>query len=146
MSSELFRIDEHVVDASHIRGFPRATSTTQEEVLQLSVKHYTPLDNTNPSPGDLTIVAAHANGFPKVQKHFTVPFMPIDTPPLSNHLSICPLQMAPHKIGHVDRISLMATFYVTWPEKVQMIVLRNVVTDYQVGALRAALGRAFEAI
>jgi hypothetical protein len=67
MSSELFRIDEHIVDASHIRGFPRSTSTTQEEVLQLSVKQYTPLDNTNPKPGDLTIIAAHANGFPKVK-------------------------------------------------------------------------------
>ncbi|KAF2018942.1 alpha/beta-hydrolase [Aaosphaeria arxii CBS 175.79] len=65
MSSEFFRIDEHVIDASHIRGFPRSTSTTQEEVLQLAVKQYTPLLNTNPKPGDVTIIAAHANGFPK---------------------------------------------------------------------------------
>ncbi|KAL6703180.1 hypothetical protein ACN47E_010109 [Coniothyrium glycines] len=65
MSSGFFRIDEHQIDASHIRGFPRATSTTQEEKLQLAIKQYTPLDNTNPKSGDITIIAAHANGFPK---------------------------------------------------------------------------------
>ena len=66
MSSQFFRVDEHVIDASHIRGFPRTTSTTQDEVLQLSMKQYTPLSNTKPKQGDLTIIAAHANGFPKV--------------------------------------------------------------------------------
>lgn len=65
MSSNLFRIDEHKLDAAHIRGFPRATSTTQEEVLDLAIKQYTPLDNPTPRPGDITIIAAHANGFPK---------------------------------------------------------------------------------
>lgn len=71
MSSEYYRIDEHIIDASHIRGFPRATSTTEEEVLQLAVKQYTPLENTKPKPGDITIVAAHANGFPKVDMILT---------------------------------------------------------------------------
>lgn len=71
MSSEYYRIDEHIIDASHIRGFPRATSTTEEEVLQLAVKQYTPLENTKPKPGDITIVAAHANGFPKVDTILT---------------------------------------------------------------------------
>ncbi|OAL50732.1 alpha/beta-hydrolase [Pyrenochaeta sp. DS3sAY3a] len=65
MSSSLFRIDEHKVEASHIRGFPRATSTNQDEVLHLAVKQYTPLNNSKPKPGDITIIAAHANGFPK---------------------------------------------------------------------------------
>ncbi|KAI4912603.1 hypothetical protein J4E90_006008 [Alternaria incomplexa] len=65
MSSKHFRIDEHKLEASHIRGFPRSTSTKQEEVLHLAVKQYTPLDNTSPKPGDITIIAAHANGFPK---------------------------------------------------------------------------------
>lgn len=65
MSSAFFRIEEHAVDASHIRGFPRATSTTQDEVLKLAVKQYTPLNNPNPTSGDITIIAAHANGFPK---------------------------------------------------------------------------------
>lgn len=65
MSSHFFQINEHVIDASHIRGFPRTTSTTQDDVFQLSVKQYTPLSNTIPNPGDVTILAAHANGFPK---------------------------------------------------------------------------------
>ncbi|KAF2189688.1 hypothetical protein K469DRAFT_625552 [Zopfia rhizophila CBS 207.26] len=65
MSSSFFRIDEHTLEASHIRGFPRSTSTTQEEVLHLAIKQYTPLQNLNPKPGDITIIAAHANGFPK---------------------------------------------------------------------------------
>lgn len=68
MSSEYFRIEEHVLEGSHIRGFPRTTSTTQEEVLHLAIKQYTPLSNPNPKPGDITIIAAHANGFPKVKK------------------------------------------------------------------------------
>jgi hypothetical protein len=65
MSSDLFRIEEHTIDASHIRGFPRATATTQEETLKLAIKQYTPLSNTNPKAGDITIIAAHANAFPK---------------------------------------------------------------------------------
>lgn len=66
MSSHLFRIDEHVSPCQHIREYPRATAHTQEDTLVLAVKQYTPLDNLNPKPGDVTVIAAHANGFPKV--------------------------------------------------------------------------------
>jgi hypothetical protein len=38
----------------------------QEDVLYLAVKQYTPLSNPNPQSGDVTIIGAHANGFPKV--------------------------------------------------------------------------------
>jgi hypothetical protein len=65
MSSQFFRIEEHKIDASHIRGFPRSTATNQNEVLHMALKQYTPLNNTSPNPGDITIIAAHANGFPK---------------------------------------------------------------------------------
>ncbi|KAF1996245.1 alpha/beta-hydrolase [Amniculicola lignicola CBS 123094] len=65
MSSKLFRIDEHAIEGSHVRGFPRTTSTTQDDVLHLAVKQYTPRSNTKPKPGDVTIIAAHANAFPK---------------------------------------------------------------------------------
>ncbi|EOA82046.1 hypothetical protein ACJQWK_05584 [Exserohilum turcicum] len=65
MSSNYFRIDEHKIEASHIRGFPRATANKQDDVLYLAVKQYTPLRNTSPKPGDITIIAAHANGFAK---------------------------------------------------------------------------------
>jgi len=69
MSSEYYRIDEHTLDASHIRSFPRTTSTHQNEVLQMAIRQYTPLSNPNPKPDDITIVAAHANAFPKVQRN-----------------------------------------------------------------------------
>lgn len=65
MSSQYFRTDEHKLEASHIRGFPRSTATDQNEALYLAIKQYTPLDNSSPKPGDITIIAAHANGFPK---------------------------------------------------------------------------------
>ncbi|KAI9367932.1 Alpha/beta hydrolase family-domain-containing protein [Aspergillus egyptiacus] len=60
-----FRIVEHVVPCQHIREYPGATANEQEDVLNLAVKQYIPLDNPNPQPGDVTILAAHANGFPK---------------------------------------------------------------------------------
>ncbi|KAF4768545.1 hypothetical protein N7455_012132 [Penicillium solitum] len=63
--SSPFRIVEHVVPTQHIREYPGATANDQEEPLHLAVKQYIPLDNPNPQPGDITILAAHANGFPK---------------------------------------------------------------------------------
>ena len=64
--SSPFRIVNHVVESQHIREYPGATANEQEEPLNLAVKQYIPLDNPNPQPGDVTILAAHANGFPKV--------------------------------------------------------------------------------
>jgi hypothetical protein len=66
MSSAIYEIREHLVPAQHIRQYPHATLGSQEDVLHLAVKQYTPRDNLDPSPGDLTIIAAHANAFPKV--------------------------------------------------------------------------------
>ncbi|KUI52990.1 Peroxisomal membrane protein LPX1 [Cytospora mali] len=63
--STLFDIKEHVIDTQHIREYARATAHSQEEVLQLAVKQYTPKDNPNPKPGDITVIASHANGFVK---------------------------------------------------------------------------------
>lgn len=60
-----YNIVEHIVPAQHIRDFPRATLGDEETVLKLHVKQYIPSDNPNPQPGDLTIIGAHANGFPK---------------------------------------------------------------------------------
>jgi hypothetical protein len=67
VASGPFKIVEHVAECQHIREYPRATATEQEEVLHLAVKQYIPLDNPNPQPGDITIIGAHANGFPKVR-------------------------------------------------------------------------------
>ena len=66
MPSSLFRIEEHKVPCQHIRQYPRVTRAKQEEVLHISVKQYTPLNNLKPKEGDVTIIGAHANGFPKV--------------------------------------------------------------------------------
>ncbi|KAJ5149705.1 hypothetical protein N7448_001283 [Penicillium atrosanguineum] len=63
--SSPFRIVNHVVESQHIREYPGATANEQEEPLKLAVKQYIPLNNPNPQPGDVTILAAHANGFPK---------------------------------------------------------------------------------
>lgn len=65
-SSGPFRIVEHTVPCQHIREYPHATSNSQEDTLYLAVKQYIPLDNPDPQPGDVTIIGAHANGFPKV--------------------------------------------------------------------------------
>jgi hypothetical protein len=62
----MFLVKEHIVPCQHIREYPQATAHEQEDVLHLAVKQYIPLDNQSPSPGDVTIIAAHANGFPKV--------------------------------------------------------------------------------
>lgn len=64
-----FRIVDHRVPCQHIRQYPAATANEQEEPLHLAVKQYIPLDNPNPKPGDVTILAAHANGFPKVRPY-----------------------------------------------------------------------------
>ncbi|PNY23340.1 Uncharacterized protein TCAP_06722, partial [Tolypocladium capitatum] len=64
-SMSAFDVIEHVADASHIREFARATAESQDETLRLAVKQYVPKDNRGPVRGDLTVIGAHANGFPK---------------------------------------------------------------------------------
>ncbi|KAJ9638722.1 uncharacterized protein PV06_02146 [Exophiala oligosperma] len=60
-----FHVVEHKIPCQHIREYPRALSGSQEDVLHLAVKQYIPKDNPNPQPGDVTIIGAHANAFPK---------------------------------------------------------------------------------
>jgi hypothetical protein len=66
MSSDSFSITRHKVPCQHIREYPKATAREQEDTLYLEVKQYIPLNNPSPQLGDVTIIAAHANGFPKV--------------------------------------------------------------------------------
>ena len=63
--SSVFHVKEHVLPCAHIRQYARATSLSQEEELVQHVKQYTPKDNPNPQKGDITVIGAHANGFPK---------------------------------------------------------------------------------
>jgi len=65
MSTAAFQIHEHKVPTTHIREFPRATAESQEEILHLAVKQYTPKESFN-AKNEVTIIGAHANGFPKV--------------------------------------------------------------------------------
>ncbi|KAI9840690.1 MAG: hypothetical protein M1837_001366 [Sclerophora amabilis] len=65
MSSSHFNVEVHKVPSQHVRQYPGATLEDQEDVLYLELKHYRPLSNPNPKAGDVTIIAAHANGFPK---------------------------------------------------------------------------------
>ncbi|PKS11431.1 hypothetical protein jhhlp_003194 [Lomentospora prolificans] len=63
--SSAFIVKEHKVPGQHIREYPHALANSQNDVLYLAVKEYIPKDNQNPQPGDVTILGAHANGFPK---------------------------------------------------------------------------------
>lgn len=70
-----FTVKEHRVPGQHIREYPRATANAQEEVLELAVKEYIPREGGGGE--GVTILAAHANGFPKVS-HISSP--PLDLP------------------------------------------------------------------
>lgn len=63
--NQLFKVVEHTTSCQHIREYPNGVKP-QQKGLKLAIKQYTPLDNPNPSEGDVTIIGAHANGFPKV--------------------------------------------------------------------------------
>ncbi|RYP71896.1 hypothetical protein DL770_008051 [Monosporascus sp. CRB-9-2] len=60
-----FKVKEHTIPAQYVREWPRATANSQEDVLHIHIKQYVPHDNPDPQPGDVTIIGAHANGFPK---------------------------------------------------------------------------------
>ncbi|KAE8377720.1 Alpha/Beta hydrolase protein [Aspergillus bertholletiae] len=66
MSTNLFKVTEHIVSASHIREYPGSTVRNQEEILSLHVKQYTPRDQDQTTSFDaITVIAAHACGYPK---------------------------------------------------------------------------------
>lgn len=60
-----FQVTEHVIEGQHIREYLRATSTPNIPP-KICIKQYTPVTNTDPQPGDATIIAAQGTGFPKV--------------------------------------------------------------------------------
>jgi hypothetical protein len=61
-----FQIIEHTIPCQHIREYPNGTKSRQEAVLQLAIKQYVPLRRSKPREDAVTIIAGHANGFPKV--------------------------------------------------------------------------------
>jgi hypothetical protein len=70
----VFQIKEHVLECQHIREYARATAVSQDDVLHLAIKQYIPLDNLQPKDGDITIIGAHANGFPKARQSLSHAF------------------------------------------------------------------------
>ncbi|PQE27372.1 toxin biosynthesis protein [Rutstroemia sp. NJR-2017a WRK4] len=64
--ASFFKVIEHVIPGQHIREYPNGTKQRQEDVLQLSIKQYIPLNSPNPPPeNSITIIGVHGNGFPK---------------------------------------------------------------------------------
>jgi hypothetical protein len=60
-----FRVIEHVIRAQHTRDRRAAAERGHENDLKLHVKQYVPKVNANPKAGDVTIIGAQANAFPK---------------------------------------------------------------------------------
>lgn len=67
MSPAAFRVQEHSIPTSYIREYPRATAEDQEEDLYLAIKQYIPKKSFKAS-NEVTVIGAHANGFPKVRR------------------------------------------------------------------------------
>ena len=65
-TSSVYRVVKHTIDCHHTREYLAATANGDDDLPQLAVKQYIPRDNPTPGPGDVTIIGAHANGFPKV--------------------------------------------------------------------------------
>ena len=61
-----FRVIEHTTRCQNIRERPGAVKAGHDNELRLAVKQYIPIDNPSPKEGDVTIIGAHANAFPKV--------------------------------------------------------------------------------
>ena len=64
--NQYFDIQSHALPSQYIREYPAATANSQEETLHIHLKQYTPLNRKGCPEGAVTIIAAHANGFPKV--------------------------------------------------------------------------------
>ncbi|CAG8403952.1 unnamed protein product [Penicillium salamii] len=60
-----FRVVEHTIPAQNIRERPGAVIPGHQQDLRLAVKQYIPFDNPSPQEGDVTLIGAHACGFPK---------------------------------------------------------------------------------
>ena len=72
-----FRVIEHTTRCQNIRGRPGAVKAGHENELRLAVKQYIPTDNPSPKEGDVTIIGAHANAFPKVlHPSYIIVFVP----------------------------------------------------------------------
>lgn len=62
-----FTQKDHVIQGQHIRGYATALKPDASDSARLAVKQYTPKQKASgvPASRTITIIAAHANGFPK---------------------------------------------------------------------------------
>lgn len=67
--AQYFNIQSHVLPGQYIREYPAATADSQEDTLMLHVNQYTPAHRKSCPDGAVTVIAAHANGFPKVRTY-----------------------------------------------------------------------------
>ena len=54
----------------HVREYPNGVKPEGESVLKLAVKQYRSLEPLEDSRSAVTIISAHANGFPKLRSSF----------------------------------------------------------------------------
>ncbi|KAJ8068194.1 hypothetical protein OCU04_003764 [Sclerotinia nivalis] len=61
-----FKTIEHVIPGQHIREYPNGTKHQQEDILQLSIEQYIPINSPSPiSDNSITVIGVHGSGFPK---------------------------------------------------------------------------------
>jgi hypothetical protein len=60
-----FTIKEHIVRAQHSRERVAGTELGHENSLRVHVKQYIPISSPEPKAGDVTIIGAIADAFPK---------------------------------------------------------------------------------
>lgn len=80
--AQYFDINTHVLPGQYIREYPAATADSQEDTLKLHIKQYTPAHRKSCHDGAVTVIAAHANGFPKVSIYAKTP---------SSQAEMCPI-------------------------------------------------------
>lgn len=65
--TQYFTVQSYVLPGQYVREYPAATADSQEDTLKLHINQYTPANRQSCPDGAVTIIAAHANGFPKVR-------------------------------------------------------------------------------
>lgn len=65
MSEEFWIVNEHIIPASHVRGFRRGIRGDQTGLLRLAIKQYVPKKTRTTDVGQVTIIMAHGVGTSK---------------------------------------------------------------------------------
>ncbi|KAL8914936.1 MAG: hypothetical protein Q9171_000563 [Xanthocarpia ochracea] len=65
MSTEYWTINEHIIPASHIRGFSRGVRDERTAYLRLAVKQYVPKGRQGDQTNAITVIMAHGVGSSK---------------------------------------------------------------------------------